>query len=226
MSILDLITIYLIVGGGCAMLVYLRNTPHRLLSALCTLVLWPFWAPMVLHASPKLEVGALGRIDDELERTRAAIAGTALERLLPSDAIDHIRQQVAQAQARQNQLGELLSLPEFSLEDAEARLASLRPHGASQSGGRALQTAQLHRDNIARLSALQHAQQRQIDELLANLKALRSQLLVTHYAGSSPHAVDDMVQEVWNRVEALREALEDGEALPTDTASAITAARH
>ena len=137
-----------------------------------------------------------------------ACAGTSLEGLLSTDAAARIAAEVARASARQAELEALLTKDEFDLQAAEARALSLEKEAGSP---RAIATARLHVDNIRRLCALRDRDARSLDELADLVQALRTQLVLARFEGSSVEGASGIVSEVWARVEGL------GAAMDTDT---------
>lgn len=211
MSLLDLGLIYLVVGAGCAVVVYRRTAGdlrQRAASAAMALPLWPIWAPIALiDDRPRRSRASdrAARIEEELTRSVEAARGSPFEVLLPTEAAGRIRGEVADAMKRIAELDAVLAQPEFDLDEAERRVSELTETGASK---RALRTAVLHRNNVARIQALRDRSVRGIEELAELVGALRSQLVLARYAGSSPEGVGGIVAEMWARVEGLGEALD------------------
>ena len=93
---------------------------------------------------------------------------------------------------------------------AAARLRALeQDHGSS----RASATARLDLENIRRLGALRDQDARALDELSSLAEALRTQIVLARFSGSSAADVGGIVSEVWARVEGLGAALEAEEIL-------------
>ncbi len=211
MSLLDLTLLYLIVGVGCAAVVYARTHGTRLRragSAAVAVPLWPLWAPLALidDVAPRSRAtDRAARVEEELARSVEAARGSPFEVLLPADAAARIQSEVRATLSRVAELDAVLAQPGFDLIAAERRVSELTESGASK---RALQTAVLHRNNVARIQALRDRSVRGIEELAELVGALRSQLVLARYAGSSPEGVGGIVAEMWARVEGLGEALE------------------
>lgn len=210
MSLLDLAALYALVGVGCAIVVYRRTRGERgrrAGSAALALALWPIWAPLALVPDPPRRTPASGRvarIEAELERAVAAAAGSPFAMLLPEEASDRIRAELRAAALRIDELDSVLGQPGFDLAEAERRVTQLGDHGSAT----ALRTAVLHRDNVARLESLRDKHARALEELGELVGALRSQLVLARYAGSSPEGVGGIVTELWARVEGLGEAMD------------------
>ncbi|MBX3275988.1 MAG: hypothetical protein KF729_37395 [Sandaracinaceae bacterium] len=215
MSLVDLIVLYAIVGAGCAAVVYRRargSTAKRLGSAAIALPLWPIWGPIALlpDAAPRSRAtDRAERIEAELAQAVAAAERSPFEVLLPKAAADRIRAEVREALSRTAELDAVLEQPGFDRREAEARVVGLSAGGASK---RALRTAVLHRDNVLRIEALRDKNVRALEELGELVGALRSQLVLARYAGSSPEGVGSIVTEMWARVESLGEVMEAQEA--------------
>lgn len=216
MSLLDLLVLYAVAGAGCAAVVFRRthgSRRRRLANAAVTLPLWPLWAPIALlpDAPPRTPArGRVARIEAELEQAMRAAADSSLSVLLPPDAVARIRTELARAAARIAELDGVLAQPGFDRGAAEARVATLLEANASR---RAIKTAILHRDNVARIEAMRDRHARALEELGELVGALRSQLVLARYAGSSPEGVGGIVSELWARVEGLGEAMAAGDAL-------------
>lgn len=210
MSLVDLAVLYALVGLGCATVVWRRtqgSPRRRAASAALALPLWPIWAPLALVPDPPRRTPASGRvarIEAELEQAVSAAAGSPFAILLPPDAADRIRRELRQAMARIDELDAVLAQPGFDRDEAERRVSALSEEGSP----RALRTAVLHRDNVARLEQLRNKHAHALDELGELVGALRSQLVLARYAGSSPEGVGGIVTELWARVEGLGEVME------------------
>ncbi|MBX3249066.1 MAG: hypothetical protein KF901_17945 [Myxococcales bacterium] len=216
MSLLDLLALYAVVGAGCAVVVYRRGRggrARRVASAGLGLALWPLWAPVVLIPDPIPRASSarrgVARVEAELEQALRAAEGSAFEVLLSRASAERIRDELRQAHARLSELDVVLAQPGFDLDEADARVAELAQGGHR----RALRSAVLHRDNVARIASLRARQHRALDELAELVGALRSQLVLARYAGSAPEGVGGIVAELWARVEGLGEAMEAVEAV-------------
>lgn len=220
MSLLDLAALYALVGLGCATLVWRRtrgSRRRRAASAALSLGLWPIWAPLALVPDPPRRTPASGRvarIEAELERAVAAAAGSPFEMLLPEEAAERIRSELRHAMLRIDELDSVLAQPGFDLAQAERRVTELADSGSPT----ALRTAVLHRNNVGRLEALRDKHTRALEELGELVGALRSQLVLARYAGSSPEGVGGIVTELWARVEGLGEVMDAHAAIEQEIA--------
>lgn len=234
MSLADLALLYCIAGLACAVAIYRSSTesrPRRAAAAALAVPLWPLWAPIALTAksartpaspwatdararSPRSVTSeAATRIEGALREGVEACAGTSLEELLPRDAAGRISAEVARAAARHAELCTVLGRQEFDLATAERRVADLE---AAPNPGRALMTARLHHENVKRLAALRDRDARAIDELADLVQALRTQLVLARFAGSSIEGAGGIVSEVWARVEGLGAAMGADDDAPFD----------
>jgi len=210
MSLADLAILYAIVGVGCAAIVYRRtrgSRRRRAGSALLALPLWPLWAPLALVPDPPRRTPATGRvarIEAELERAVAAAKGSAFAILFSEDSAERIRAELRALALRIGELDAVLAQPGFDLAAAERRVTHLEHEGSPT----AVRTAVLHRDNVARLEGLREKSARSLEELGELVGALRSQLVLARYAGSSPEGVGGIVSELWARVEGLGEVMD------------------
>ncbi len=208
MSLRDVLVVYLLVGVACAIAV-LRRGRGAALSALATVPLWPLWAPFALAPSrPVMRATAIvSRIDKALAESVAAVADTPMREVFTKDAAARIGAEVARVAERLADLSALAERSGFDREASAQRLAELERTGGE---GRALATARLHHESLQRLAELRAADARALDELADLLEALRTQLVLARYAGSSADGASAMVTEVWARLEGLGAALDAG----------------
>ncbi|MFK7992367.1 MAG: hypothetical protein AB8I08_40475 [Sandaracinaceae bacterium] len=215
MSLVDLAVLYLIVGAGCAAVVYRRT--GRPASAALALPLWPIWAPVALvDDAPRRgsAVGRVARIEEQLTQAVQACRGSAWSILLPDDAVRRLRAEINLVVQRIDELDEVLEGPGFDLTSAERRVSELSRSGGSR---RALETAVLHRNNVARIQAMRDRSERALEELGEVVGALRSQLVLARYAGSSPEGVGGIVTELWAHVEGLADVMNIDMPPPAET---------
>ncbi|MDI1443384.1 hypothetical protein [Polyangium sp. 6x1] len=219
MSLRDLSLLYLVAGICCAVAIY-RSSPEggsrAAVSAALAVPLWPLWAPIALTAkraadTPKGAAGsALVRVKAALAEAVEASRGTPLASVLPAEAAARIEAEVARRVERHAELEALLRKEAFDLSRAEARVREIeRASGSS----RALATARLDLDNVRRLSLLRDRDARALEELCALAEALRTQVTVARFSGSSAADIGGIVSEVQARVEGLGAALEAEESL-------------
>ncbi|TKD01327.1 hypothetical protein [Polyangium fumosum] len=219
MSLRDLSVLYLVAGICCAVAIY-RSSPaggsRAAMSAALAVPLWPLWAPIALTAKRAVDVpkgaaeNALVRVKTALGEAVAASRGTPLASVLPAEAAARIEAEVERRVQRHAELEALLRKDAFDLGRAEARVREIeRASGSS----RALATARLDLDNVRRLSSLRDRDTRALEELCALAEALRTQVTVARFSGSSAADIGGIVSEVQARVEGLGAALEAEESL-------------
>jgi hypothetical protein len=238
MSLRDLLILYAVLGIACAVAIYRTSTesrPKAAMAAALALPLWPLWAPIALtssrsrpasswasdvdshshsrshsrsHDSRSPVSEAAARVESALREGVEACAGTSLESLLPRDAAARIASEVKRASERHAELTAVLGREGFDLAAAERRVVELEKARAS---ARSLATARLHLENVKRLAALRDRDARALEELSDLVQALRTQLTLARFAGSSVEGVGGIVSEVWARVEGLGAALGDGD---------------
>ena len=182
MSLRDLAILYLVAGLACAVAVYRSST----------------------ESGPRAAAAA-ARMESALREGVEACAGTAFEALLSRDAAARIQVEVTRAASRHAELDALLRRDGFDDVAAASRVAELEQARASS---RALATARLHLDNVRRLRAMRDRDARALEELADLIQALRTQLVLARFAGSSVEGVGGIVSEVWARVEGLGAAID------------------
>lgn len=228
MSLRDLLIIYAIIGLACSVAIF-QGSPQKntssALSAALALPLWPIWAPIVLSTAQRNTAAlsqtaalgtaaALSRVQSALREGMDASAGTSFEALLPKSAAARIENEVARAACRHNELCAILKREGFSESCAQERVRDLEQSGASP---RAISTARLHLENVRRLMAMRERDARALEELADLVQALRTQLVLARYAGSTVEGVGGIVSEVWARVEGLSVAMDAQESQPEES---------
>lgn len=217
MSARDLLLVYLIVGAGCAALVYRRSRVpggRRLVSALVTIPLWPLWAPFVLGGGAARQGDADGfsaRIDRALRDAAALGRGTPLATMLTPAAIARVNGEVARIAERIAELDALTRSPAYQADASAVRIAALERAGAS---ARTLDTARLEHAALLRLQQLRRRDARALEEIAALVEALRSQVLLARHAGAS--STTGLAAEMWARIEGAQALVEMG-ASPEDS---------
>lgn len=201
--------VYLLAGAVCAILLARRERSFamRATTAALALLAWPLWAPVALSREPIVRgVGASAerRIHLALDEASAAVKGSPLATLLPESQVASLRAIVERAAVRIAELEAMVARPELDAEAAERRLASLVQSAAAP---RTLASARVHLDNARKLAALLEHERRSLEDLADLADALRTQLVLARYAGSSLEGVGDTVTEVWARVQGLEAAM-------------------
>ena len=212
MTLADLGILYVSAGAVSALVIHRRgraNGRQALARALLAIPLWPLWLPVALAtADVALPSGAggVGGTAAALLEGHEAVRGTPLEALLPRDAVDRILGEVRRAGERREELRALLARPTFGLDTARAHVERLGREGASP---RTLASARLHLANVERLDALRCRDELALEELGELVSALRTQLVLARYAGSTPEGAGDIVSEMWARVEVLGTTMDE-----------------
>jgi hypothetical protein len=216
MSLRDFFGLYALVGLACAIAVF-RRAPARgagaLFSALVTIPLWPLWAPFALAparprgATRPENAAILARVDKALADAVAAVAETPMSDVFTQRTAARIAAEVARVAGRLSDLSALAEKSGFDHEASARRLEQLERAGASD---RAVATARLQHDSLARLAELRAADARALDELADLLEALRTQLVLARYEGSPADDASAIVSEVWARLEGLGAVFDPG----------------
>lgn len=206
MTLADLGVLYGLAGVLSSVVVY-RAEPQRgaraLRQALFAVPLWPLWLPILLastQAAHDAQRSSASDAEAALLEGHEAVRNTPLEPLLPRSAVDRMLRELRRATERYAELTSLLAKKGFDRTSAEDHVARLEQREASP---RALASARLHLENVARLQSLAARDRRALEDLSELIAALRTQLVFARYSGSSPGEASDIVTEVWARVEML-----------------------
>lgn len=218
MNLRDLLALYAVLGVACAVAVLRRASPRgvgAVVSAIVTVPLWPLWAPFALAPSrgralaPSRGGPIVARIERALADAVDAAEGTPMSGVFTRATATRISAEVAHVARRVADLGALGAQNGFDREASARRLAELERSGASE---RAIATARLQYESLERLTQLRAADARALEDLADLLEALRTQLVLARYAGSSADGASAMVTEVWARLEGLGVVLDQGAA--------------
>jgi hypothetical protein len=220
MNLADLGILYASAGVVSGVCVY-RRARSRGASAWGSVALavplWPLWLPVAFAEGPRRSQAAapaVTRTEAALLEGHDAVRGGPLERLLPREAIERIVAEVRRAAERHDELTRVLSRDGFGVEAARARLARFEQDAGPS---RSIASARLQLANLERLSQLRERDARALEELAELAGALRTQLVLARYTGSSATGASDIVAEVWARVEVLGSALEPVDELCLNT---------
>jgi hypothetical protein len=215
-SLRDLLVLYGVVGVACAIAV-LRRAPavgsRALTSAVATVFVWPLWAPFALGATaaaarrPGPDSASVGRIERALADAVAAVAGTPMSEVFSPKVAARIAAEVARVAARLEELSALTAQAAFDAGTSAQHLKDLEARGAPE---RTVVTARLQHESLTRLQQLRGADAQALEELAELLEALRTQLLLARYSGSSADGAGAIVSEVWARLEGLGVAFDVG----------------
>ncbi len=212
MSLADLLLLYGIVGVACAIAVVLRAPGSRTsvaASAIMTIPLWPVWAPFALATPRRRSVAApnaaVARIEHALAAAVESVAGSPIADVFSPKVAARIAEEVGHVAARLDELAALAAKSGFDVAAARERLRDLETRSAPE---RVIATARMQLESLVRLDELRAADGRALDELAELLEALRTQLVLARYAGSTAEGVGALVSEVWARLEGLGAAFE------------------
>ena len=219
MSLKDLLLLYAVAGVACAIAVLRRAEGTRataLASACATLFVWPLWAPFALsvngataarqaRAKRPTDNAAVARIERALADAVDAVAATPMSDIFSRQVAARISTEVGHVAARMDELALLEESRGFDAQASAKRVTDLEASGAPE---RAVATARMQHDNLVRLAKLRADDREALDELAELLEALRTQLLLARYAGSSAEGVGAIVGEVWARLEGLGTAFD------------------
>lgn len=225
MKLVELLLVYLAIGVACALAIARRggaSRSHLAMSALLAIPLWPLWAPFALasavgpqsatsstraaQATSPIASAAIARV---LDQAVAAVAGSPLAPLFSRDVADRIAAEVARIEARRAALAQIVGEDGAELAASSDALRELEARGGP---ARVIASARLRHDSLARLAALRIECSQALDDLAALLDALRAQLLLARFEGTSAVDVEGIVAEVWSRLEGLAATQEVGSA--------------
>lgn len=213
MSLRDLLILYGIVGLACAVAVLRRGSvtgARAAASAAATVLVWPLWAPFALGAPDKrapratsnhgAQHEAVARVEIALTEAVGAVAATPMSEVFSAKTAERISAEVARVAVRLDELTALTTRAGFDADASSRHLRELEARGAPE---RTLVTARLQHDSLTRLQQIRAADAQALEELAELLEALRSQLLLARYSGSSAEGAGAIVSEVWARLEGL-----------------------
>jgi hypothetical protein len=220
-SLRDLLILYGIVGVACAVAVLRRGAAtgasSAAASALATVLVWPLWAPFALGTpSPRgsrsglrtgTQQGPVHRIEHALDQAVEAVAGTPMSEVFSQKIAARIAAEVSRVAERLDELTALTTRAGFDAEASARHLGELEARGAPE---RTVVTARLQHESLMRLQQIRVADAQALDELAELLEALRAQLLLARYSGSSADGAGAIVSEVWARLEGLGVAFDVG----------------
>lgn len=204
MRLPELVLLYVMVGGGCAvtLLAVRGHAGPQVFDAAMLVPLWPLYGPFLLAQGAPLR--ADGSASAELLRSLAKARGTPMAAFLPDEAAGRaLAQRIRSAGERIAEIDALLIQPEFSEDEALARADAFRERDERVAAA-ALERAR----NIRRLRALRDRFSRELDQVAELLKQLRIQSEVVRLAGAADDGVRELVHELLARVEGLDEVME------------------
>lgn len=202
--------VYLAIGGAAAFVLARRETTAagRGLTAVLAVLVWPLWVPFAsrrdepYEGEPATELEQ--RIHRSLDEAIDAVRGTPMASLLPEAGVASIRASVRRAAGRVDELTRTVARNQRDAEETRSRIAAMESSG---HGGRPLTTARVHLENLRKLARLLDDERTALLDLADLCDALRSQLVLARFAGSSVDGIGDLVSELDARVEGLDSAL-------------------
>jgi hypothetical protein len=215
MRVIELSTLYALLGLGCAAVALWRpvDPARRWLDAALMLPFWPICAPLLLTRERGQKTAAHSSEVTFLLALRR-VSGTPLASLLPDEATARaLGRRLRVAAAKLAEIEELLRRPEFDDGEAARRQQELTDQRASSS---VLSAAGIRLQNIRRLKRLRDRFGRELLELEELLTQLTTQAEVVRLAGAADSETRDLVREILSRVEGLDAVLDD-EPRPLDS---------
>jgi hypothetical protein len=222
MNLVELTTLYAIVGAGSAVALLARTRRDtEVLDLFLLLTLWPLFGPFLM----------MREVDEERPGRADATRAAAATRVSPSEddadfdlrgaavlledgdgssdggdarpGVRDLEQRLERARSRRDALDELLARPRFDADSVEARCAALREQGAT----RAAVAASRRLEMIERLRELRREYDVQLTEIRELVAQLHVQTELVRIAGrdaDTDRVIDDLVE----RVEELDAMLE------------------
>jgi len=204
------LVVYAAIGIAVALVLVRRESTRtgRTVTVVLSVIAWPLWAPIASrglrdedsYAATDIE----RRIESSLDEALAAVRGSSFATLLPEASVESIRASVRRAGARVAELTIAVARNAGDAEETRRRIGSMERDG---DRSRSLTTARVHLDNLAKLEALLASERAALLELADLCDALRSQLVLARFAGSSVDGLSNLVSELDARVEGLDCAL-------------------
>ena len=154
------------------------------------------------------DLPAVQRVETALAEAVLAVADTPMSEIFSREVAARIFDEVLRVAARQSELIALMDRARFDPCASGLRLGELERGGAPE---RIIATARLQHESSMKLEELRAADAETLDELADLLDVLRTQLVLTRYAGSSADdGASAIVGEVWARLEGLGAAVDPG----------------
>ena len=188
MKALELWSIYLLIGVGAAVALYLRAELGKW-DLLLLIPFWPLYGPLLLAS---------------------AQAPSALQLLPEAELQGRLEARLSSVRGRVRELDQLLDDPVFSPEAALNRQQELEAAGDL----RAAASAQARGANIARLVRLQSRYRGELVEVEELMAQLEVQKEVLRRLGATNGDPQDLMLEISARIDGLDEFLDDQELRP------------
>jgi hypothetical protein len=198
--------LYLLIGVGVAVALYLTDTPRpageRILRLTTALPFWPFYLPILLARPAVAHVSS----EDELEQTIAVVErelDTALASLdgwteeLPAEQrqrIDELRAAWKAQSERIREMDRLLARPEYTPSVAES---------SSDGGSRVRQSLAARNHNLERLRQIRQQAEADLLASLASVRELASRIHLARFTDAPAPRAKELLAEIVAAVETL-----------------------
>ncbi len=200
---------YLGVGAAIALVMAIALRRQSATDALLLVALWPLWAPMMIA-----QRHTQGDHERELLAALARAQASPLAQLLPdAETARVLAARLREASERLDELGAILTRPDFDPAAAEARATELAARGATAAAA----TAQLRVRTLGQLRSLRERYRSELDEVSELIAQLVTQAELVRMQPSIAQSSGELVRELVARVEGLgdlfayQSAIEDGE---------------
>jgi hypothetical protein len=214
------VVIYLLIGAGVAIAVFLSGASprplYRWFGIVTALPFWPFYVPVLLArppagpderpATPAVPpademAAAIRQVDEELEAALSSLDGWAEDVLArEKDRIHELRSAWTAQAKRIREMDRLLALPEYA-GDGPAFAGPL----STAADERLRRSRDVRRQNVERLRAVR---QRAYDDLMGTLAWVRELVSMIHLAkftGEPASRAEELVAQIAAAVEGISE---------------------
>jgi hypothetical protein len=214
-----LLALYGGVGVVCVVAAHKAHDGRGAGELVFAFALWPLWLPLWLAArhpsssEARLPAEAAPAGTGALLAALSRAQGSPLAPLLPdAGSVRRLASKLGEAQARIEELDDVLARPAFDLPAARSRQDELLREGACASA-ETLASAALRVQNIERLRDLRGRFVAEVDEINELLSQLVIQVEVVRFVGAPGDDTRDLLRELLARVEGLGQMLDDRPAL-------------
>lgn len=220
MRLAETLVIYALIGVASG--IYLARTRAAqgfsfVALVLLSVVCWPLLLPLL--SNPRTTTQALqlpqdgpytSQIQLATDRILAAIdqAGTIAQPLLSNERnlINAVTQHLYHLNTRIAELQQTLTLPEFDQEQTSQALTQLQQGGASHA---AQESTKIQLNNIIQLQDLLRQTRQQIEDSLALLGQIHSQITMLRFTNQSSCEADDKLSQLIHLLDGLQEGLRE-----------------
>jgi hypothetical protein len=219
MTLYPTLVIYLVVGVGVAVAVYVRSpepsATRRVLGVLLAVPFWPLYVPILLaQNSPPVEATsppvppppqdematAIAQVDAELEAALGSLDGWAEDVLAREKVrIQELRSAWTAQAERIREMDRLLALPEYALDAAE------EPAEEGPVSERLRNCRRARRQNLERLREVRRRGYADLMGTLAWVRELVSMIHLAKFTGAPAARAEELVAQIAAAVEGLSE---------------------